>query len=85
MSDDVKKKAKAVTKEFVSAGAGTGIAVGSLSAAGIPGLSAAGITSGLAVLGAGSMLAGIGTVAAIGYGSYKLTRWMISSTQSRVG
>lgn len=65
-----------------------GEVLASLSAAGIPlvsvasvgtvsGLSAAGITSGLAALGLGfGMATGIGTVAAIGAGSYMGTRYI---------
>ncbi len=67
-----------MAKTIAAGSVGTGTAIGALSAVGIPGLSGAGITSGLAVLGAGSMLAGIGTVAAIGYVSYRISKFGIS-------
>ncbi|MDE2476586.1 MAG: helix-turn-helix transcriptional regulator [Alphaproteobacteria bacterium] len=44
---------------------GVGGAIGAVSASGVAGLSAAGITSGLAALGGGTMLMGIGVVAAL--------------------
>ncbi|MCE9558484.1 MAG: hypothetical protein K8R88_05995 [Armatimonadetes bacterium] len=70
------------TGELVAQTAGNGVGVvGSLTAVsvlGVPGLSAAGITSGLAVLGFGSMLTGIGVVAGIvilgGHGASALYR-----------
>jgi hypothetical protein len=69
--------AKESAKRMASGAAGAGAGVGAIAACGVPGLSAAGITSGLAVLGAGSMLAGVGTVALIGFGAYKFTRFAV--------
>ncbi|ASD63027.1 hypothetical protein [Bdellovibrio bacteriovorus] len=77
MTDETKDGLKEAGKDASSATIGAGVAITSLSVAGVPGLSAAGITSGLAVLG-GSMIGGIFVVGAIGYGGYKLSRLIIN-------
>ena len=70
---------------YAGAAGGTVAAVTAISAAGVPGLSAAGITSGLATVGSlvgGGMSAGIGATvaapavaaAAVGYGAYKVAQ-----------
>ena len=76
--------ARRVGRVAAVAGAGS-VALGTVvavSAAGVPGLSAAGITSGIAAIGGGSMAAGmaVGVAApavaavALGYGAYKLAQ-----------
>lgn len=61
--------AKDVVKDVTAKSAGYGAIVASVSAAGVPGLSGAGIMSGLATLGLGSAVVGLGTVALIGSGA----------------
>jgi hypothetical protein len=87
---DDEREARAVgrTMTTVGAAAGTVGAVGAVAAAGsVAGLSAAGITSGLAAVGAtvgGGMAAGVvitvaapaAAAAAVGYGAYKLWKWI---------
>lgn len=72
---------EAVSEAIGAAGgftAGIGGSIAAVSAAGYAGLSAAGITSGLAAIGGGSMLGGIAVVAAIpaavGLGGYGLVK-----------
>jgi hypothetical protein len=67
-------------KEIASAAVGTGATFGAISGAGIGGFSAAGITSGLAALGAGSMLGGVLVAPALGYGAYRTTKWIFSKS-----
>ena len=70
---DFKKLGGDVAASLASAG----IPIAAVAAAGVPGLSAAGITSGLAALGLGlGMTAGIGAVVAIGVSSYFGVRWL---------
>mgnify|MGYP001947401511 CR=1 FL=1 len=83
------REARSVGRKAAYAGAAAGTA-GSIVAIGsagtVAGLSATGITSGLAAIGAGSMATGIAATvaapavatAAIGYGGYKLYRWLTS-------
>lgn len=73
--------AKTAGREALSAAVGTGVAIGAISGAGIPGLSAAGITSGLAALGAGSMLGGVFVVPALGYGAYRVSKWAFTPSK----
>ena len=69
---------------FAGAGAGAGVSLVALYSAGITGLSAAGITSGLAAIG-GSMVAGIGVLAlpvvALGVGGYLLAKALGSASE----
>jgi len=62
----------------VAAGlASTGVPIAAVTVAGTYGVSAAGITSGLAALGLGfGMMTGIGTAVALGVGTYAGTRWL---------
>jgi len=54
-----------------------GIPIAAVAVLGVPGLSAAGITSGLAALGLGlGMASGIGVAVAIGVGSFFGIRWL---------
>jgi hypothetical protein len=73
----VKEFAKESAKSIAAGAAAAGSGIGAIAAFGVPGLSAAGISSGLAVLGFGSMLVGVGTVGVIGYSSYRLTQAII--------
>jgi len=67
-------------KNGVSAVGGAGVGVAAVAVAGEVGLSAVGISTGLAALGVGSMALGIGTVALIGAGVFcgakKLLDWV---------
>ena len=71
-----------IGSEIASTAIGTGTIFGAISGAGTSGLSAAGITSGLATLGAGSMLGGIIVAPALGYGAYRLSRWAFATKSS---
>lgn len=87
---DDEREARAVGRTMTTVGAlaGTAGAVGTVAAAGsVAGLSAAGITSGLAAVGAtvgGGMVAGVAitvaapaaAAAAVGFGAYKLWKWI---------
>lgn len=76
------------TASYVGAAAGTAGSIGAISAAGsVAGLSGAGITSGLAAIGGtvgGGMASGVviataapvAAAAAVGYGIYKLVKWI---------
>lgn len=87
-SDEREARAVGRTMTTVGAAAGTIGAVGTVAAAGsVAGLSAAKITSGLAAVGAtvgGGMAAGVAitvaapavAAAAVGYGAYKLWKWI---------
>ncbi len=74
--DDVLGYGKEAAKHIAGGAAAAGSGIGAVAACGVPGLSAAGITSGLAVLGAGSMLLGIGTVGFIGFGAYQAAKYV---------
>lgn len=86
----VKEGIKGFIKGAVSGGSAFGSAVGTISAAGVPGLSAVGVTSGLKAVGFGlSMSTGVGVVAVgglgVGYVAWKGTSWAlekISPTQT---
>ena len=67
---------KEAAKEMGCGSAAAGAGAGSIFCTG-GSFSAAGITGGLATLGAGSMLLGIGTVAVIGIGAYKTTQYLM--------
>lgn len=69
------------TKDAVSAALGAGTTLGAISGAGIGGFSAAGITSGLAALGMGSMLGGIFVAPALGYGAYRAAKWAFTPNE----
>ena len=73
-TDDLKRLGGDVAAGLTSAG----VPIGAVAVSGsVFGLSAAGITSGLAALGLGlGMTTGIGVVAAIGVGSYFGVRWL---------
>ncbi|UKO98052.1 lecithin retinol acyltransferase family protein [Nostoc sp. UHCC 0870] len=87
---DDEREARSVGRNMTTVGAlaGTAGAVGTVAAAGsVAGLSAAGITSGLAAVGAtvgGGMVAGVAitvaapaaAAAAVGFGAYKLWKWI---------
>lgn len=72
---------KSVEKEIVKEGAGVAagatLPVGAVALAGEAGLSAVGMTTGLAALGLGSMATGIGVVALIGIGGYIGGKWVV--------
>lgn len=70
---NVQTKLIKIGKKLAPGAAAAGAGTGAISLAGTSGLSAVGITTGLACLGAGSMLVGVGTVGLIGVGAYKLT------------
>jgi len=64
---------EAFRKILINIGGGSaavGASVGSVAASGVSGLSAVGISTGLAALGIGSMAVGIGSVALIGAGTF---------------
>ena len=61
---------KKVLTNVVSGGAGAGAGIASVAVCGTPGLSAVGISTGLATLGVGSMVIGIGVVGLIGAGVF---------------
>lgn len=67
MSDDI---LKTVGKEAAATGAGVGVPMGAVALAGEAGVSAVGLTTGLAALGFGSMFCGVGVVALIGIITY---------------
>ena len=86
---DDEREARAVGRTMTTLGAvaGTAGAIGAVSATGVAGLSAAGITSGLAAVGGavgGGMVAGVAitaaapavAAAAVGYGAYKFWKWI---------
>lgn len=64
-------------KESVSAITGSICSLGSVCVAGQTGLSAVGITTGLAALG-GTMAGGLTVVGLIGIGGYKICRWILN-------
>jgi hypothetical protein len=72
----MKEFAKESAKSIGTGPAAVGSGIGAIAAFGVPSLSAAGMSSGLAVLGFGSMLVGMGT-AGINYSSYRLTQAII--------
>lgn len=88
--DDDERSSRGVGRKatYVGAAAGTAGSIGAISAAGsVAGLSGAGITSGLAAIGGtvgGGMASGVviataapvAAAAAVGYGIYKLVKWM---------
>ena len=61
---------KELAKNMSGVGAAAGSGILSVAATGVPGLSAVGISTGLATLGIGSMAVGIGAVAIIGAGTF---------------
>lgn len=71
-------QAKRILGEAVAGAASVGVPVAAIAVSGtVFGLSAAGITSGLAALGMGfGMLTGVGVVIGIGMGSYVGVRWL---------
>jgi uncharacterized tellurite resistance protein B-like protein len=72
-----KKILKETARDLTASLAAAGVPVIAVSTAGFAGLSAAGITSGLAVLGVGfGMAGGIGAVVALGLGSYFGVQWL---------
>lgn len=86
--DERDSRAVGRTASYVGAAAGTAGSIGAISAAGsVAGLSGAGITSGLAAIGGtvgGGMASGVviataapvAAAAAVGYGVYKLVKWL---------
>lgn len=74
-----KDKQKKLGEDALASLAATGIPVGAVAVSGsVTGISAAGITSGLATLGAGSMIGGIAVVAGIGVVSFLGVKWIVS-------
>lgn len=69
--------AKDAAKEVVSGAAGAGVPVAAVALAGEAGVSAVGITTGLAALGMGTMLGGVAVVGLLGVGSYYGTKKLI--------
>lgn len=61
---------KEVAKNVGSTGAAFGTGIGAVAVTGVQGLSAVGLSTGLATLGLGSMVMGVGVVAAIGAGTF---------------
>ncbi|MFS8058463.1 hypothetical protein UEF14_04740 [Klebsiella michiganensis] len=59
-----------LVKEITSGAAGAGVPVLAVATAGEAGVSAVGITTGLATLGCGSMLAGVAMAGLLGVGAY---------------
>ncbi|MCX9070649.1 hypothetical protein [Citrobacter portucalensis] len=74
---DLFDEAADAVKEITSGAVGAGVPVLAVAAAGEAGVSAVGITTGLAALGCGSMLAGVAVVGLIGVGSYYGTKKLI--------
>ena len=86
--DERNSRAVGRTASYVGAAAGTAGSIGAISAAGsVAGLSGTGITSGLAAIGGtvgGGMASGVviataapvAAAAAVGYGVYKLVKWL---------
>ena len=70
----VKKK---IFTEVTAVTAGVLTPMMSVAVAGIPGVSAAGLTTGLATIGFGSMFLGVGVVALIGIGTYAIVKAII--------
>jgi len=68
---------KDVIKETVSIAAGVSSGIGAVYVAGQVGLSAVGITTGLAVLG-GTMVGGLAVVASLAIGVYAFFKWLFS-------
>ena len=68
---------KQIGGNIVATVAATGVPVGAVAVSGsVSGLSAAGITSGLATVGFGCMASGIAVVAAIGLVSFFSVKWV---------
>lgn len=75
----IKDKQRKLGGDVVASLAATGVPVGAVAVTGsVTGISAAGITSGLATLGAGSMVGGIAVVAGIGVISFLGVKWVVS-------
>jgi len=68
---------KDVIKETVSIAAGVSSGIGAVYAVGQVGLSAVGITTGLAVLG-GTMVGGLAVVGLLAIGVYAFFKWLFS-------
>lgn len=64
------KREKELVKNAISTVSAGGAGIGAVAATGIPGLSAVGISTGLATLGLGSMAIGLGTVGVVGVGAF---------------
>ncbi len=72
-----KNSQKEVISDVTASLAATGMPVGAVAVSGsVSGLSAAGITSGIATLGLGSMAAGISVIAGIGVISFVGVKWL---------
>lgn len=71
------EKKRAIVDNASSTVVGTACGPGTVVAVAGGATDAAAITSALATLGCGSMLLGIGTVAALGIGGFFLCRWAI--------
>jgi len=63
-------------KETISVGTGSAASVGAVYVAGQTGLSAVGISTGLAAIG-GTMAGGLVVVGLLGIGGYKLCKWLL--------
>ena len=76
-STSEKENQKKIIGDVVASLTATGLPVGAVAVSGsVSGISAAGITSGLATLGAGTMVGGIAVVAAIGVVSFLGVKWI---------
>lgn len=64
-------------KEAVQSVAGVSVPVGAVGVAGVVGYSAVGMTTGLCVLGFGSMFVGLGVVAGLGIVAYKGAGYLV--------
>ncbi len=79
-SENVGENLKKLGGDVAAGLASTGVPIAAVTVAGTYGVSAVGITTALAALGLGSMLTGVGTVAALGVGSYLGVRWLYKKT-----
>lgn len=70
---------KEIAKNVGCTGAAVGTGIGAVAATGVPGLSAVGISTGLATLGIGSMALGVGVVAALGAGTFVGVKKLLDS------
>lgn len=74
INETIKRK---IFKEVTAGTAGGVSPMMAVAVAGQPGVSAVGLTTGLAALGFGSMFLGVGVVAVIGIGTYTIIKAII--------
>lgn len=70
-------KFRKVLNETLAVAGGMSMPMAIVYAAGEMGISAVGLTTGIAAVGAGSMFVGVGVIALIGIGTYQAVNWVL--------